>query len=245
MQQFRRLDRAWARIEGALMVGALLSMVFVASFSAAIRNLTHWKLAWANALLADMEWVDGFLHKATLWLAFLGASQAAYYRKHISVEALNQNLPRKQRYALHAAAGLIAAGIVFALVISTASAIGINLRERPVEYEVVAGHDSLHVCDASPRQLAALQDAQVPSVFCVVRGVFGALGVRAEAPGALFQLIVPLTLLVIGLRFTGAGVRAARAVASGDDALAELEAEARAQRMSAQAAADAGSESTP
>ena len=245
MELVRRLDRAWARIEGALTVGVLLSMVFVASFSAGIRNLTHFNLAWANALLADMEWVDGFLHKATLWLAFLGASQATFYRKHISIEALSQNLPRKQRYLMQAAAGLIAGGIVFAMMCSMAAAIGINLRERPIEYEVVATDASIHVCDASPEQLAVLDNAAVPRVFCAVRSVFEIVGVRAEAPGPMFQLIVPLALFVIALRFVGAGFTAARAVARGDAALAELEAEEHARRLAVKSTTDLPPEIAP
>src|SRR4249919_3151598 len=106
MEFFRRLDRAWARGEGMLTVGVLLSMVFVASFSAGIRNLTRFDIQWANALLTDMEWADSFLRKATMWLAFLGASQATYYRKHISIDVLTRLAPLKPRYVMHATAGI-------------------------------------------------------------------------------------------------------------------------------------------
>jgi TRAP-type C4-dicarboxylate transport system permease small subunit len=223
MEFFRRLDRAWARGEGMLTVGVLLSMVFVASFSAGIRNLTRFDLQWANALLTDMEWADSFLRKATVWLAFLGASQAAYYRKHISIDVLTRIAPLKQRYMMHAAAGVIAGLITFALSFSLASAVRLNLNERPIEYEMLGDTGSIHVCDASPEQLKDLEGVDVPHIFCGVRAMFHVLGVPAETPGAAFQIVVPFMFFVIGVRFFGLGVGAAVAVSQGEEALKRLE----------------------
>src|ERR1700750_2585016 len=118
MEFIRRLDRTWARGEGLLTVAVLLSMVAVAGFSAGIRNLTRFDVQWANTLLTDMEWADSFLRKATMWLAFLGASQACYYRKQISIDVLTRIAPLKPRYMMHAAAGVIAGLITFAVAIS-------------------------------------------------------------------------------------------------------------------------------
>jgi TRAP-type C4-dicarboxylate transport system permease small subunit len=225
MEFIRRLDRAWARGEGALTVGVLLSMVFVAGFSAGIRNLTRFDIQWANEILTDMEWADSFLRKATMWLAFLGASQACYYRKHISIDVLVRIAPLKQRYIMHAAAGIIAALITFAMAYSLWKAVELNLAERPIEYEMLTETGSQHICDATPEQLKALDGVERPTSFCVVRTVLKTFGVVPETPGAAFQLIVPFMFMVMGLRFLGAGASAAMAVASGEEALRKLDEE--------------------
>jgi TRAP-type C4-dicarboxylate transport system permease small subunit len=229
MEFFRRLDRAWARGEGMLTVGVLLSMVFVASFSAGIRNLTRFDIQWANALLTDMEWADSFLRKATMWLAFLGASQATYYRKHISIDVLTRIAPLKQRYMMHAASGVIAGLITLGLSYSLASAVKLNLSERPIEYEMLGDEGSMHICDAKPEQLKTLEGVEVPTVFCGVRKVITAFGVPAETPGAAFQIIVPFMFLVISLRFIGLGIGSGVAVMQGEAALRRLDEEERAR----------------
>jgi TRAP-type C4-dicarboxylate transport system permease small subunit len=240
MEFFRRLDRAWARGEGALTVLVLLSMVFVAGFSAGIRNLTRFEIQWANELLTDMEWADSFLRKATMWLAFLGASQACYYRKHISIDVLVRIAPLKQRYMMHAAAGIIAALITFAMSYSLWEAVKLNLAERPIEYEMLAENGSQHVCDATAAEIKQLEGMQVPSGFCAVRSVLKVFGVTAETPGAAFQLIVPFMFFVMGLRFFGAGLGAASAVAAGEGAMRKLEEEEHARLQAVHAAVGGG-----
>ena len=229
MEFFRRLDRAWARGEGMLTVGVLLSMVFVASFSAGIRNLTRFDIQWANALLTDMEWADSFLRKATMWLAFLGASQATYYRKHISIDVITRIAPLKQRYMMHAGSGIVAGFITLALAFSLASAVKLNLNERPIEYEMLGDGGSMHICDASPAQLKDLEGVDRPSIFCGFRRVLNAIGVPAETPGAAFQIVVPFMFLIMSLRFFGIGIGSGVAVMQGEEAMLRLEAEEHAR----------------
>ena len=100
MELFRRIDRALARREGQLTVVVLLSMVLVAGFSATVRNLTRFDIAWANDILMDLDWTDSFLRKGTMWLAFLGASLATHYRKHISIDLLLRLSPPRVKYGL-------------------------------------------------------------------------------------------------------------------------------------------------
>jgi TRAP-type C4-dicarboxylate transport system permease small subunit len=225
MEFFRRLDRAWARGEGVVTLAVLLAMVFVAGFSATVRNLTRFDVHWANEMLTNMEWADSFLRKGTMWLAFLGASQATYYRKHISIDVLTRIAPIKQRYMMHAAAGFITGAITFGLAYSLASAVAINLKERPLEYEILGNDGAMHVCDATPAQLKDLEGVERPSTFCAVRSVLHAFSIPAETPGAVFQLFVPFMFFIIGVRFTGLGIGAARAVIKGDEAMKLLEAE--------------------
>lgn len=207
----------------------LLSMVFVAGFSAAIRNLTRFDIQWAADLLTDLEWADSFLRKATMWLAFLGASQACYYRKHIAIDVLIRIAPLKQRYIMHAAAGIIAGCITFALAFSLGSAVKLNLAERPIEYEMLAENGSKHLCDGTKEELKNLDGVEVPHVFCGIRSALKVIGITAETPGAAFQMVVPFMFIVMGLRFFGAGVSSGMAVLEGDEAIHKLEAEEQAR----------------
>jgi TRAP-type C4-dicarboxylate transport system permease small subunit len=227
MEFFRRLDRSWARWEGWFTVGVLLSMVFVASFAAGVRNLTRFDVQWANQLLTDMEWADSYLRKATMWLAFLGASQATFYRKNINIDVLLRIAPIKPKYTMQAIAGIVGGLITLALAYSLASAVSLNLKERPIEYELLGDDGSIHVCDATPQQLQALEGVERPTVFCAARSVLNVIGIPAETPAASFQIIVPLLFVVIGLRFMGYGIGAAIAVMQGPAALERLEEEER------------------
>lgn len=217
----------------------LLSMVAVAGFSAGIRNLTRFDVQWANELLTDMEWADSFLRKATMWLAFLGASQACYYRKHISIDVLTRIAPLKSRYMMHAAAGVIAAGITFAVAFSLASAVNLNLHERPIEFEMLGENGSKHICDATDAELKQLEDVKPPTIFCGVRKVLNSIGITAETPGAAFQMVVPFMFIVMGFRFLGIGIGAGIAVLEGEESMLRLEAEEHA-RLAAVHAAVAG-----
>lgn len=229
MEFFRRLDRAWARYEGWLTVAVLLSMVFVAAFSAGVRNLTRFDVQWANNMLTDMEWADSYLRKATMWLAFLGASQATHYHKNINIDVLLRLAPLRPRYIMHAIAGIAGGIITLALAYSLASAVTLNLKERPIEYELLGDNGSMHVCDATPEQLKQLEGVDRPAIFCGVRKVYNALGIPAETPGAAFQIVVPIMFLVIGLRFIGIGIGSAVAVLKGQEALERAEAEEQAR----------------
>jgi TRAP-type C4-dicarboxylate transport system permease small subunit len=229
MDLYRRLDRAWARGEAALTVSLLLAMVSIASLSAGIRNLTRFDVAWANALLNDMEWADSFLRNATVLLAFLGASQATYYRKHIHIDAITRVLSLRARYLVHAVGSAAASLIMFALAASLGAAVELHSQERPIEYEILGDHGSMHVCDASAQQLEQLEGLQRPNGFCATRWLAKRIGVHSETPGALSLLVVPLLFAGMGLRFLAISVVSARAVLRGEASLAELETEERAR----------------
>jgi len=215
-----------------LSVVVLLSMVLIACFSAAIRNLTRFDVHWANVMLTNLEWADSFIHKATTLLAFLGASQATYYRKHISIDVLTRIAPLRLRYVMHAVSGAAAGLIGFALAFSLASAVKLNLAERPLEYEILGDTGALHVCDATPAQLEQLEGVERPSAFCGARAVLRLTGIRAETPGAAFQLIVPILFVIIGVRFLAIGIESGRAVLRGEAEMSRLDAEDR-ERLAA------------
>jgi TRAP-type C4-dicarboxylate transport system permease small subunit len=244
MEFFRRIDRVWVKWEGVATVVTLLSMVFVAGLSAGIRNLTRFDIQWAAEMMNDMEWTDHFLRKATMFLAFLGASQAAYYHKHICIDVFTRLAPLKQRWMMHAAAGIIAGIILLCLAYSLKEAVHLNLLERPTEFEMLGEDGSKHVCDATEAELKSMEGIEVPSIFCGIRSVLGAFGIPAETPGAAFNIVVPLMFVIMALRFFAQGFEAASAVAQGDDAIQRLEQEAH-DRENAQHAAASKSSSAP
>ncbi|MDH5672217.1 MAG: TRAP transporter small permease subunit [Myxococcales bacterium] len=232
-ETLRRIDRAWARGEGWLTVGVLILMVLVAGFQAFIRNLTRWDIQWANEMLTDIEWADSLLRKGTLWLAFLGASLATHKHKHIGIDILLRIAPARAKYTMLAISGVLAGAITLGLTYSFSSAVYLNLTERPIEYEMLGEGGSMHVCDASDKQVAALEDFDKPAYFCAFRSVLGALSVPAETPGAAFQLIVPLMFFAVSLRLFAQGIHAATVLSGGDTAIAAAEAEER-RRLQAQ-----------
>lgn len=227
MELLRRFDRAWARGEGWLTVGVLILMVLVAGFQAGVRNLTRFDIQWANELLTDMEAADSFLRKGTLWLCFLGASLAVHKRKHIGIDILTRIAPPRAKYTMLAIAGIAAGLITLGLTYSFSSAVRLNLTERPIEYEMLGEEGSMHVCDATDKQVDALQDFDKPTGFCVLRTVLNTVGIPAETPGAAFQLIVPVMFFVMSIRLLFQGMGAVAILLGGDTAIAEAEAEER------------------
>jgi TRAP-type C4-dicarboxylate transport system permease small subunit len=231
----KRIDRAWARGEEGLTVTVLILMVLVAGFQAFIRNLTRfhdWQ--WANDLLMDMEWADSFLRKGTLWLAFLGASLATQKHKQIAIDVILRLAPPRGKYWMLAISGVLAGFITFGLTYSFAKAVELNLSERPVEYEILGDSGPIHLCDATDAQLAALQDLSRPTLFCVGRSALGLVGIKAETPGAAFQLIVPIMFFVIALRLLFYGIGHFRTATGSEEGIEIAEAEDRARLLAQQ-----------
>jgi TRAP-type C4-dicarboxylate transport system permease small subunit len=227
----KRIDSAWAKGEGRLLVGVLILMILVAGFQAAVRNLTRFDVQWANQLLTDLDWADSLLRKGTLWLSFLGASLATYHMKHINMDILLRIAPPKPKYSMLAIASIIGALITFGMTYSFSSAVYLNLTERPVEYEMLSPTgESQHVCDGSDEAIAQLDGLVRPTSFCILRTLLGAVGIPAETPGAAFQLIVPIMLFVIAVRLFAQGIGYIQTIAGGEAAMAKAEEEEQ-QRM--------------
>jgi TRAP-type C4-dicarboxylate transport system permease small subunit len=227
----QRIDRALAKREGQLIVAVLLSMVLVAGFSAFVRNLTRFDVAWANQLLMELAWTDSFLRKGTLWIAFIGCSLATYYRKHIAIDLLLRLVTPRTKYLLSMVSTTAAGVITLALAYSFRTAVHLNLTERPIEYEVLGDDGSMHVCDAKEETLAALEDFERPSIFCATRSALAAVGIPAETPGGAFQLVVPLFLIITSIRLICYGIGAGMIVAGGKEAIDRAEAEEAARTL--------------
>lgn len=222
---FQRIDQRIARIEGAVAVAVLLAMVFVASLQAVFFNIAERDIAWARAALDAFSWADMFLQKGTLWLAFVGASLATHYDRHIAIDVVAKFARPAVSRGLRLFASLGAGVLSFVLAYVFYQACLVADSQVPLDYEVLTPEGRSHVCDAPA---AALGDTERPALFCALRSALGALGIPVTSGGGAAQLIVPLMFLVIGVRLLArawfllvapeaAGLRAAPETARDDD----------------------------
>lgn len=231
MKALKRFDAGLARGEAVIATLFLVSMILAGCAQALMRHFaTDWQAVWANGALGHLEWVDGFLQKGTLWLAFLGASLATREGRHIGIDLLPRLAPKKGKLLMRGIAGLASAFVSFYLARAFWAAVLVNADERPASYEVFGDTGPLHVCDASAAQVA---DAglEVPSWFCVVRDGLSAINVPVETPNAALQLVVPAMFVIIAIRLFANGVGAFLKIREPDD-----EIEVAHQKTSAEAA---------
>jgi TRAP-type C4-dicarboxylate transport system permease small subunit len=208
MKLLKRFDDGLARGEAALATAFLLSMILAAALQAVARNLaSEAGLEWANVLVGYLGWVDPFLQKGTLWLAFLGASLATREERHIAIDVFPRLFPRKGKLVMRALASLGAAVVAFFLARAFWAAVLVNAHERPADYEVFGDSGPLHVCDA-PARLVADAGLDMPHVFCGIRGALDAIGVPVETGQAALQLIVPVMFVIISVRLVANGIGA-------------------------------------
>lgn len=220
LARLKWIDDGIARGEAAIAAFVLLLMILLAAVQALLHNLASGlELTWANAALTELDWIDQFLQKGTLWLAFIGASLATHADRHIAIDALARVVPGRVRLLMKGVVNLAAGATSYFLARVFFEAVKITGLERPLEYEVLAEEGPLHICDASAEAITSSELTR-PGVFCALRDGFEALGVQTETPVAALQLIVPAMFLVIAVRLlaraTGAFVALLRDGAAGE-----------------------------
>jgi C4-dicarboxylate transporter DctQ subunit len=104
MKFLRRLDRAIAAAETALLV-VLLGVMVLLDFTQVILR---------NFFSSGIIWADTFLRQMVLWVAFLGASLAVQERKHINIDVLTRFMPDRGKRIAHFVTDLFAALVCFA-----------------------------------------------------------------------------------------------------------------------------------
>jgi len=214
LKRIEQFDAGIARGEAALATVFLLSMILAASIQAAIRNLSGMEVEWATSSLESLTWVDPFLQKGTLWLAFLGASLATREGRHIGIDILPRIAPKRVKLLMRAVAGFGSSLVSFYLARAFWAAVLVNADERPAILEVWGDEGALHVCDATAAQIA---DAglEVPGVLCTVRSTLALVDVPVETGEAALQLIVPVMFLFMSIRLFGSSVGTSLKLASG------------------------------
>jgi TRAP-type C4-dicarboxylate transport system permease small subunit len=219
----RKADTGLARGEGAIAAVVLLSMIVLASIQALFRNLTYLDLSFANDALTELAWIDDFLKKGTLWLAFLGASLATREERHIGIDVLPKLLNDQGKRFVRGLVGIAAGLICLMLARAFWGAVLINGEERPLRYEVLADGSAMHICEATAAQLAA-NDLSAPGIFCALRSGLASMNVPVETPSAAAQLIVPVAFVFMAIRFFGHGIHGFMQVVNPPPKTAESEA---------------------
>jgi TRAP-type C4-dicarboxylate transport system permease small subunit len=221
LEQLKRFDEGIARGEAVLATVVLLSMIGAASTQAVFRNLAGWELDWANDVLGNLAWIDPFLQKGTLWLAFLGASLATREERHIGIDLLPRIAPKKVKLLMRGLANVASAVVAFYLSRAFWAAVLVNAEERPALYEVFGDTGPLHTCDA-PARLVTDAGLEVPHIFCGVRSALDSIGVPVETPEAALQLIVPVAFVLISVRLLANGIGSfVKLYQGGDDEIEE------------------------
>ena len=205
LRTLRRLDVGWAKGEAAIAAVVLLVLIVVAATQALLRNLTLWDVQWANDVLEGLSWSDSFMQKATLWLAFLGASLAVQGRKHIGIDIVPRIAPERIGAILGGLVWIAAALTCFFLAGVFFESILNNAADLPFDYQAMTETgESIHRCDASAALLER-SELPKPGLFCALRGALGFFGAPISTPDTALQLIVPVMLFVMTLRFFGYG----------------------------------------
>lgn len=210
----KRINDGWANLEAGAAMGMLLLMIGVAFAQALFRNLTLVGFGWANLVLEQLSWADFILQKGTLWLAFLGASLAVHADKHVAIDIVPRALGPRGRMVLRGLVGLLGGVICLFLARAFWNAVAINGQERPAEVEIQSSLGPIHVCDATPAQVA--ESTSRPGQFCYVRSALRLVGAEVDTPGAAFQLIVPAMFVVMALRMFGNGIQEFARLARGE-----------------------------
>ncbi len=90
MHILRLIDRYLAKIESAVLVLTLATMVIMAFIQVILRNFFSTGIIWG----------DTFLRHLVLWVAFLGASLATREDRHINIDVFSRMLsPSKRRWS--------------------------------------------------------------------------------------------------------------------------------------------------
>ncbi len=196
-----RWDRGQARAEAAVATVVLVAMVFFAALQVVLFNLsTRGSVVWATEALQNLDWIDTFLQRGTLCLAFLGASMATSADRHIAIDALPRLFSKRVAKWVRAFVALIAAVVCVFLARVFFSASTIAAAQRPFDYEILLSSGAIHVCDATVVQLQEAL-ASAPAIFCGARSVLAAIGMPAETWAGAALYLVPAMLVVMAARF--------------------------------------------
>lgn len=196
--QLRRIDRTVGRIESALATVIMMAMVVAAAVQVLLYNVaTRGDVAWAHALLSQVDWIDVLLTRGTLVLAFLGASLAAQQNRHIGIDALNRILPAAVQRWVRGGVGMVTGLVCVALAVVFWQAAN-GAQTRPLDLDVLTGAGSVHICDAPS---ADLTERARPWALCTLRSLASAVGASVESFPGIALFVVPFAFMVMALRF--------------------------------------------
>jgi TRAP-type C4-dicarboxylate transport system permease small subunit len=87
-------DKAFARLEGWLLVLFLAAMVILTFLQVTLRALFIYGHAhWANSLMGQIDWAEPLVRLLVLWVSLVGASLVTGENRHIKIDLLSALLP--------------------------------------------------------------------------------------------------------------------------------------------------------
>jgi TRAP-type C4-dicarboxylate transport system permease small subunit len=117
MKVLLKIDRAFAALEGGLLILLLSVMVLMAFLQVVLRNVFHEGFIWADILLRHL----------VLWIGILGAALAASQQHHITIDAITRYLSPRRRHAVLALAQLFAVAVCVLLADAAVTFVGNDL----------------------------------------------------------------------------------------------------------------------
>jgi TRAP-type C4-dicarboxylate transport system permease small subunit len=105
MKILKTIDTAFNKLESALLILMLTTMVVVAFGQVVLRNVFHTGIQGADVLLRHL----------VLWIGFLGAALATSAERHINIDALRRFLSPRIRSAIDVLTDLFASVVCFFL----------------------------------------------------------------------------------------------------------------------------------
>jgi C4-dicarboxylate transporter, DctQ subunit len=105
MKILKTIDLVLNKIEGAVLILMLSTMVLVAFGQVMLRNVFHTGILGTDILLRHL----------VLWIGFLGAAIATSEERHINIDALRRFLPSRIRSVVDVLTDLFAAVVCFFL----------------------------------------------------------------------------------------------------------------------------------
>jgi TRAP-type C4-dicarboxylate transport system permease small subunit len=96
MNLVKRCDKAFARLEGWLLVLFLTAMVILTFLQVTLRALFIYGHAhWANSLMGQIDWAEPLVRLLVLWVSLVGASLVTGENRHIKIDLLSAFLPQR------------------------------------------------------------------------------------------------------------------------------------------------------
>jgi len=124
MTRLFMVERALVKIETALLVLFLSSMIVLSFSQVVLRNLFDTGLLWADPTVRHL----------VLWVGFLGAAIATSEERHISIDALTRFLPPAVKRLVHVATNAFALVTCYLL---ADAAVGFFLLEKEGGGEII------------------------------------------------------------------------------------------------------------
>ena len=105
MNILKKIDAAFNKVEGALLILLLIVMLIMAFLQVMLRNFFSGGIIWGDILLRHL----------VLWIGFLGATLATSGGRHINIDALTRYLPFQIRELVATITNIFAAAVCFLL----------------------------------------------------------------------------------------------------------------------------------